>query len=161
MAGARTALAWDAAAEEKAVAAIAAFKAADPDMEALFQNAHGYAVFPEITKGGIGIGGAAGDGTVFEGGQSVGSSRMTQVTAGLQLGGQTYREVIFFEDKVALDRFKNGNVEVTAAASAVAVEAGASSTANYDDGVAIFTMATGGVMFEATIGGQEFTYEPK
>jgi lipid-binding SYLF domain-containing protein len=161
IAGVRTVLAWDAAAEEKAMAAIAEFKQADPDIDVFFQKAYGYAIFPEITKGAIGVGGAAGDGTVFEGGQSVGSSSMTQVTIGLQLGGQTYREAIFFKDKAALDAFKAGNFEVAAGASAVAVQAGASKTADYDSGVAIFTMATGGLMFEASIGGQKFSFEPK
>jgi lipid-binding SYLF domain-containing protein len=155
------AFAWDAAGEKNALAAIAEFKRADPGIEVFFREAYGYAIFPEITKGGIGIGGAAGDGTIFAGGTSIGSSSMTQVTIGLQLGGQTYREAIFFKDKAALENFKRGNFEVAAGASAVAVRAGASKTANYDNGVAIFTMAKGGLMFEASIGGQKFDYEPK
>ncbi len=156
-----TAFGWDAAGEKKAMAAIAEFKKADPSMDAFFKQAYGYAIFPEITKGGIGIGGAQGDGTVFEAGSSVGSSEMSQVTVGLQLGGQTYREAIFFKDKAALDNFKQGNFEVAAGVSAVAVKKGASKTADYDRGVAIFTMAKGGLMFEASIGGQKFSYEPK
>ena len=90
------AFAWDAAGEKNAMAAIAEFKKADPSMDAFFSKAYGYAVFPEITKGGIGIGGAGGDGTVFEQGAGVGSSEMSQVTVGLQAGGQTYSEAIFF-----------------------------------------------------------------
>ena len=152
---------WDAAGEKKALAAIAEFKRADPSMDAFFNKAYGYAIFPEITKGGIGIGGAQGDGTVFERGGSVGSSEMSQVTVGLQLGGQTYREAIFFEDRAALDNFKRGNFEFAAGASAVAVKSGASKAADYSHGVAIFTMAEGGLMFEASIGGQKFSYEPK
>lgn len=161
MLGLGTAFAWDAAGEKRALDAIAEFKRADPGIEAFFQEAHGYAVFPEITKGAIGIGGASGDGTVFEGGNTVGSSTMNQVTIGLQLGGQTYREVIFFKDKAALDNFKRGNFEVAAGASAIAAAKGASKAANYERGVAIFTLAQSGLMFEASIGGQEFTYEPK
>ena len=161
IAGARVALAWDAAAEQKAAAAVAEFRAADPSIDAFFKEAYGFAIFPEITKGAIGIGGAAGDGTVFQGGKSIGSSSMTQLTVGVQLGGQTYREAIFFKDKVAFDRFIRSNYEVTAGASAVAVKEGASRTANYDDGVAIFSMTTGGLMFEAAVGGQKFTFEPK
>ena len=156
-----TAFGWDAAGEKKATAAIAEFKRADPSIDAFFKEAYGYAVFPEITKGGIGIGGAQGDGTVFERGSSVGSSEMSQVTVGLQLGGQTYREAIFFKDKAALDNFKQGNFEVAAGVSAVAVKKGASKAADYNHGVAIFTMAEGGLMFEASIGGQKFTYDPK
>jgi lipid-binding SYLF domain-containing protein len=159
--GIGSAFAWDAAGEKNAMAAIAEFKRADPSIDTFFKSAYGYAVFPEITKGGIGIGGAGGDGTVFEQGASVGSSSMSQVTVGLQLGGQTYREAIFFKDKAALDNFKGGNFEFAAGASAVAVKEGASKAASYANGVAIFTMAKGGLMFEASIGGQKFDYEAK
>jgi lipid-binding SYLF domain-containing protein len=152
---------WDPANEKKALEATAEFKKADPSIDTFFKDSHGYAVFPEITKGAVGIGGAAGDGTVFEGGAGVGSTSMTQVTIGLQLGGQTYREIIFFKDKAALDNFKGGNFEVSADASAIAVKEGASKAAAYNNGVAVFTMGIGGLMFEASIGGQKFTYEPK
>ena len=152
---------WDPNNEKQALEAIAAFKKTDPSIDAFFKKAHGYAVFPEITKGAIGIGGAAGDGTVFERGAAIGSSSMTQVTIGLQLGGETYSEVIFFKDKAALDNFKGGNYEVAAGASAIALKDGVSKTADYDNGVAIFTMGTGGLMFEASIGGQKFSFEPK
>ena len=161
MVGIGPAFAWDAASQKNAEAAIAEFKRADPSMDAFFKKAYGYAIFPEITKGGIGIGGAGGDGTVFEQGAGVGSSEMSQVTVGLQLGGQTYREAIFFKDKAALDNFKAGNYEVAAGASAIALKDGVSKTAGYDNGVAIFTQGTGGLMFEASVGGQKFTYEPK
>jgi lipid-binding SYLF domain-containing protein len=159
--GVGTAFGWDAENEKSSMAAIAEFKRADPGMDSFFREAYGYAIFPEITKGGIGIGGAQGDGTVFEQGAGVGSSEMSQVTVGLQLGGQTYREAIFFKDKAALDNFKRGNFEFSGNASAVAVQSGASKTADYSNGVAIFTMAKGGLMFEASIGGQKFTYDPK
>jgi lipid-binding SYLF domain-containing protein len=159
--GVGAAFAYDAAGEKNALAAIAEFKNADPSIEAFFNDAHGYAIFPEITKGAVGIGGAGGDGVVFEKGQAIGSSTMSQVTIGLQLGGQVYREAIFFKDQAALDNFKNGNYELAAAASAVAVKTGAAKSADYDQGVAIFTMAKGGLMFEAAVGGQKFTYEPK
>ncbi|MEZ5832588.1 MAG: hypothetical protein R3D05_15550 [Dongiaceae bacterium] len=152
---------WDPANEKQSRDTIAAFKKTDPGIDTFFKKAHGYAVFPEITKGAIGIGGAAGDGTVFEKGAAIGSSSMTQVTIGLQLGGQTYSEVIFFKDAAALDNFKRGGYEVAAGASAVALKDGASKTADYNNGVAIFTMGTGGLMFEASIGGQKFSYEPK
>ena len=152
---------WDPANEKLARDTIAAFKKADPSIATFFKKAHGYVVFPEITKGAIGIGGAAGDGTVFERGTAIGSSSLTQVTIGLQLGGQTYSEVIFFKDKAALGNFKGGNYELAAGASAIALEDGASKTADYNNGVAIFTMGTGGLMFEASIGGQKFSFEPK
>jgi lipid-binding SYLF domain-containing protein len=152
---------WDPANEQRALDTIAAFKNADPSIDTFFKEAHAYAVFPEITKGAIGIGGAAGDGTVFERGTAIGSASMTQVTIGLQLGGQTYSEVIFFKDKAALTNFKSGDYEVAAGASAIALKDGASKTAEYNSGVAIFTMGTGGLMFEASIGGQKFSFEPK
>jgi lipid-binding SYLF domain-containing protein len=161
LAGVGTALAWDPQNEKESMAAIAEFKRVDPTIDSFFQRAYGYAIFPEITKGGLGIGGAQGDGTVFEQGQGVGSSEMSQVTVGLQAGGQTYREAIFFESKTALDNFKKGNFEFSGNASAVAVHSGASKTADYDHGVAIFTMAKGGLMFEASVGGQKFTYDPR
>lgn len=152
---------WDPANEQQARDTIAAFKKTDPGIETFFKQAHAYAVFPEITKGAIGIGGAAGDGTVFERGTAIGSSSVTQVTIGLQLGGQTYSEVIFFKDKAALDNFKGGDYEVAAGASAIALKDGVSKAAEYNNGVAIFTMGTGGLMFEASIGGQKFSFEPK
>ncbi|HEY7689499.1 MAG TPA: lipid-binding SYLF domain-containing protein [Dongiaceae bacterium] len=161
VAGAGAAIAYDAAGEKNALAAIAEFKNADPSIETFFNNSYGYAIFPEIAKGAVGIGGASGDGTVFQGGQAIGSSSMSQVTIGLALGGQTYREAIFFKDQAALDNFKQGNYEFAAEASAVAVKTGAAKTANYDHGVAIFTMAKGGLMFEASIGGQKFSFEPR
>jgi len=159
--GGGPALGWDPDNEKQAISAVDEFKRADPGMDSFFNNAYGYAVFPKITKAGIGIGGAGGDGTVFQAGNSIGSSSMTQLTVGLQLGGQTYREAIFFKDKAALDNFKQGNFEVAAGLSAVAVKSGASKTADYNHGVAIFTMEEGGLMFEASVGGQKFSYEPK
>ena len=152
---------WDPANEQQSLDTIAAFKKTDPGIGAFFKEAHAYAVFPEITKGAIGIGGAAGDGTVFERGAAIGSTSMSQVTIGLQLGGQTYSEVIFFKDKAALDKFKGGDYEVAAGASAIALKDGVSKAAEYNNGVAIFTMGTGGLMFEASVGGQKFSFEPK
>ncbi len=152
---------WDPTLEQKAREAIAEFKAADPSMEVFFEQAYGYVVFPHVGKGAIGIGGAHGDGVVFEQGKAVGLSTLTKISIGLQLGGQAYREVIFFKDKAALERFKAGSYVLDAEASAVAVEKGASAATDYAEGVAVFTMAKGGLMFEASVGGQEFTYEPK
>ena len=122
--------------------------------------AHGYAVFPEITKGAIGIGGAQGDGTVFEEGSSVGSSTMTQVTIGLQLGGQSYSEVVFFQDQASFDDFKRGRLKLDTQASAVALTARAAADVGYRKGVAIVTLVRGGLMYEASVGGQKFSFEP-
>jgi lipid-binding SYLF domain-containing protein len=131
----------------------------DPELQTFFDEAYGYAVFPDIGKGAIGIGGAHGNGTVFEQGNPVGKTSMTQITIGLQFGGQAYSEIIFFENKKVLDLFKTSRYELGAQASAVAVTLGASADLAYTDGVAIVTMAKGGLMYEASVGGQKFDYE--
>ena len=149
-------------------------------------NAFGYAVFPSIGKGGIGIGGAHGKGEVFVGGKKVGKTKMSQITYGLQLGGQVYSQMIFFSDERAFDDFASGNFEFGAQATAVALTAGAQASTStggggntstgtdadsskvnanekqYDgrSGMAISTIAKGGLMYEATLGGQKFKYEP-
>lgn len=138
----------------------AQFIKTDNLMQSLFENSYGYVIFPNIGKGAIGIGGAAGNGIVFEHGSPVGSAKMKQVTVGFQLGGQVYREVIFFQDKASLDRFKGGNFEFSAQASAVAVKAGASANVKYRDGVMVFSQEKKGLMYEASIGGQKFGYTP-
>jgi lipid-binding SYLF domain-containing protein len=130
-------------------------------MKVFFEKAYGYAVFPTVAKAGMGIGGAYGKGKVYEKGTLIGTSSLTQLTIGFQLGGQAYSEIIFFKDKKALDDFKSGNFELGAQASAVAVTAGASADADYDKGVAIFTQAKGGLMYEASVGGQKFSFKPK
>ncbi len=124
----------------------------------LFTNAYGYVIFPNVGKGGIGIGGAAGNGIVYERGVVMGKAQLTQVSIGFQFGGQVYREVIFFETKADLDRFKENKIEFSAQASAVALTAGASANVRYSDGVMIFTQQKGGLMYEASIGGQKFNY---
>ena len=115
-------------------------------------------ILPNVGKGGMGIGGAAGNGAVFQDGNLAGMAKMTQVTIGFQWGGQAYREVIFFETKADLDRFKENRLELSAQASAVAVTAGASANARYRNGVMIFTQTKGGLMYEASIGGQKFKF---
>ncbi len=145
-----------------------------------FDGSYGYAVFPSIGKGGLGIGGAHGKGRVYVGGAHVGNTKMTQLTVGFQLGGQVFSQIIFFQDKRAFDEFTSGNFEFGAQATAVALTAGASAaatttgagvaasgdgdnakaTGDYFKGMAIFTVAKGGLMYEATIGGQKFSYKP-
>ncbi len=148
---------------------------------AYFESAHGYALFPTIGKGGVGIGGAHGKGKVYRQGTPIGDTSMTQLTVGLQLGGQAYSQIIFFENEAALEQFTAGNFEFGAQATAVAITAGASAEANtgggaaagasggkndastvssgYRKGMAVFTVAKGGLMYEASIGGQKFSYE--
>lgn len=136
----------------------AEFVKADNLMKNLFDNAYGYVIFPNVGKGAIGVGGAAGNGIVWEQGKIVGKAKMKQVSVGFQFGGQAYREVIFFDNKAALDRFKEGKFEFSGQASAVAVTAGASTNVNYRDGVMVFTQEKKGLMYEAAIGGQKFGY---
>jgi lipid-binding SYLF domain-containing protein len=141
--------------------AILDIKTRDPGVQRFFDDSAGYAVFPSVGKGGIVVGGAFGRGLVIVNEQVDGFASLSQATIGLQLGGQKYSQFIFFKDQTALDHFKRGNFEFGAQASAVAITAGASADAAYDTGVAVFTVAGGGLMFEGTIGGQRFSYEPK
>ena len=149
-------------------------------IETFFEQAAGYAVFPSIGKGGVIVGGAYGKGLVIVNQQVDGYSTMTQASVGLQIGAQKYAQFIFFRDQVALEHFKRGNFEFGAQATAVAITAGASASASttgntagasggkndaavaggYNKGYAIFTIAKGGLMYEASIGGGGFTYEP-
>ena len=139
--------------------AIIAVKKSDPGIQKFFDGAAGYAVFPSVGKGAIGVGGAHGKGLVILNDKAIGKTSLSQVTIGLSLGGQKYAQFIFFKDDVALGHFQRGNYEMGAQASAVAVTAGASADANYDSGVAVFTHIAGGLMADASVGGQKFKYE--
>ena len=157
--------AWDPNREQKEDTAvqvtIAKFKKADSTMNVYFDNAYGYAVFPSVGKGGYFLGGGYGKGRVYEQSQFIGHSRIINLTVGAQIGGQSYSEIIFFKDKAVLDKFKAGNYEFTAQASAVFVTEGASKDHQYDSGIAVFTMPKAGAMAEASIGGQKFSFEPR
>jgi len=146
---------------KEVAAAIASFKSSDAVLTKWFGAAYGYVVFPKITKGAVVVGGASGDGSVYEKGAYIGDARLTQATIGAQLGGQSFSEVIFFETKAALDRFKENRFEMSANISAVAAAEGASKDAKYSQGVAVFTLAKKGLMAEASVGGQKFKFTPK
>ena len=141
--------------------AVSTFKSTDPSIQKFFDNSSGYAVFPTITKGAMGVGAAHGDGEVIQRGAVIGTTSVSQVTVGAQLGGQQYSEIIFFENKDALDSFKEGHFTMAAQVSAVAAAEGASANARYSSGVAVFTVAKGGLMYEASVGGQKFSFHPK
>lgn len=146
-----------------------------------FSNSYGYALFPTIGKGGIGIGAAHGSGRVYEQGKYVGDTTMNQLSIGLQLGGQAYSQIVFFEDKRSFDEFTSGNFEFSADANAVAITAAASASAStggssagasggkndattagkYHKGMAVFTIAKGGLMYQAVLAGQKYKYTPK
>jgi lipid-binding SYLF domain-containing protein len=141
--------------------AVAKAKENDPSLGALLDKAAGYAVFPSVGKGAVGVGGAYGKGVLYEHGAAVGYCDLSQASIGFQLGGQTYTEIIAFETKEAVDRFKAGKFAFDAQASAVALKSGAGANAKYANGVAVFTMGEAGLMYEASIGGQKFDYQPK
>lgn len=146
-----------------------------------FDSAYGYAVFPTIAKGGVVVGGAYGEGRVYEQGRYIGDTSMIQGSIGLQLGGQAYSQIIFFRDQRALSEFTSGSFELGAEASAVAITAGASAQAGtsgsstttgrdpgsartnspgWYKGMVIFTVPKGGLMFQATVAGQKFRFKP-
>lgn len=145
--------------ENEAQQTINRFKESDKTMQVFFDKAYGYAVFSNVGKGAVGIGGAFGKGSVYHKHALIGYTTLSQVTIGFQLGGQAYSEIIFFENKEALENFKNGKLKFAAQASAVAATAGAAASAAYNNGVAVFTIAKAGLMYEASIGGQGFSFE--
>ncbi|MGH7388147.1 MAG: YSC84-related protein [Candidatus Rokuibacteriota bacterium] len=146
---------------QKATAERQEWKKLDPDIEALALKSHGFAFFPEVTKGGLVVGGAYGRGVVYEKGQHIGFADLTQGTVGLQAGGQTYSELIVFDHKAAMDRFKQNRVDLGANASAVIATTGAALNARFVDGVAVFVRPIAGAMAEASLGGQRTTFVPK
>ena len=152
-----------------------------PKVQPYFKNAYGYAVFPTVGKGGLGIGASHGKGQVYRGGKVTGTTSMTKLSIGFQAGGQAFSQIIFLEDKRAYDEFTSGEFEFDAQASAVAITAGAQAKAGtegasasasagpktgaqadakYQKGMAVFVHIKGGLMYEASIGGQKFKFEP-
>jgi lipid-binding SYLF domain-containing protein len=136
------------------------FEKTDPGLTRFFENSAGYVVFPSVGKGGFIVGGAHGDGILFEKGMAAGKATVTQLSVGAQAGGEAYSEVILFDSRQSLANFKGGNFEFSAAVSAVALKSGASANAQYKDGVAVVTASKGGMMLEASVGGQKFSYHP-
>lgn len=133
----------------------------DSSISSVIDRSAGYAVFPSIGKGAAGIGGAYGKGVLFQQGNAVGYCDLSQGSIGFQLGGQSYTQIIAFERQSEIDSFKRGDFELGAQATAVAAEAGAGANAQFVDGVAVYTMNESGLMFEASVGGQQFTYQPR
>jgi lipid-binding SYLF domain-containing protein len=134
------------------------FMREDPGLKDFLNRAHGYVVFPEIGKGGLIVGAAYGRGRVYEQGRAMGYADMSQASIGAQIGGETYSEIISFQTPEAFNNFKANQLTFAANASAVAIKTGASAAAKYENGVAVFTMTKGGLMAEASVGGQKFTY---
>ncbi len=137
----------------------AAFVQKDPAMSKLFASVEAYAIFPNVGKGAYIIGGAAGNGALYESGNLVGMAKLRQVDVGAQIGGQAYSQVLLFNTEAALNRFKQGKFEIAANASAVILEEGAATNLNFRDGVAIVTLPKAGAMVEISVGGQKFEYQ--
>ena len=152
------------------------------DSAGYFSKSYAYAVFPTIGEAGFIIGGAHGKGRVYEQNKLVGDTTMTQLSAGFQAGGKAYSQIIFFEDKRALDEFESGTFEFAAGASAIAVTAAASASAGtsgatssasggkndattssggFQRGMLVFTIGKGGLMFTAALAGQKFSFTPR
>jgi lipid-binding SYLF domain-containing protein len=144
-----------------AAARLKQMNADDPALGALVRRSHGYSMFPSVGKGGLVVGGAYGRGVVYERGQHIGYSDVTQGSVGLQAGGQSFSELLLFENKAALDRFKEGQFGFAADASAVVLKSGVATNADFVNGVAVVIQPIGGAMLEAAIGGQQFTYQAK
>ncbi len=165
---------------EKYAETISLFKNAG-ESAVFFKNSYAYAVFPNIGEGGFVVGGAFGRGRVYVHGKLVGDTTMKQLSVGFQAGGKDYSQIIFFQDKRSLDQFESGSFEFSAGASAIAITAGANASVgtsgvtsgvstgkkdantdgNYNDGMAVFTIAKGGLMYAATLAGQKFTYKAR
>ena len=133
----------------------------DPQFESFAKKGYGFAFFPEITKGGLMVGGAHGRGVVYEKGEHIGYADLTQMSLGFQAGFQDYSELIVFENQPAMDKFKQNEIDFGANASAVVADKGAAMGAQFVDGVAVFVRPTNGAMAEASLGGQQITYLPK
>lgn len=136
------------------------FKAEYPGLKQWLNDAYGYAVFPEVGKASLVVGGSYGQGEVFGRGRPIGYATISQFTVGVQVGGDSFSELILFENKEALERFKSGKVEFAANASAVLVRAGTAKVNDYEQGVKTLAMSNGGMLLEASIGGQKFTFMP-
>lgn len=140
--------------------AVAMLLESNPEIRDYFDKSAGAAVFPNVGKGGFIVGGASGNGVLYEYGEKVGMCSLKKISVGLQAGGEALIEVIFFETKADVDKFKDGNYEFDAGISATALKAGVSFDAEYTDGVAVFTYTKGGLMGDVSVGGQKFEYKP-
>jgi lipid-binding SYLF domain-containing protein len=132
----------------------------DKWMESLFNNSYGYVIFPNVGKGGLGVGGASGNGAVYEKENLVGMASLKQVTIGLQAGGQAFREVIFFENRAVMEKFRNSQFKFSGEVSAIALDKGTAANVKFKDGIVVFVQPKAGLMYELSVGGQAFTFRP-
>jgi lipid-binding SYLF domain-containing protein len=146
---------------QQATATLQDMQRMDATVDSVIRSGYGYAIFPEVVKAGLALGGGYGQGVVYEQGQHVGFADLTLGSIGAQIGGQTFREVIVFQNKAAMDRFKLSPVDFTAGAAAMILQQGAAANAQFIEGVAVLVQPITGAMAEATIGGQQFKFVPK
>lgn len=146
--------------KREADAALRLARSTNSGFDSIIRSAPGYAVFPSVGKGGFGVGGAYGRGILYENGAMVGYTDLTQVTVGFQLGGQKYTEILVFDNTDAINRFRQGNFQFSAQATAVALKSGEGVNAKFTNGIAVFTMDESGLMYEASVGGQKFSFQP-
>ena len=146
--------------EKESQEAVANFLQKDSTLKPFLDNAAGHAIFPNVGKGGLIVGGAHGEGLVYEKANLIGKAKMSQASIGAQVGGQTFAEIICFETPAALEDFKAGKMEMSAEVSAVAAAEGVGKAAKYKHGVAVFALPKKGLMAQASVGGQKFKYEP-
>jgi lipid-binding SYLF domain-containing protein len=147
--------------QSEASEAIEKMKEADPTLQTFFDKSYGYAVLPKIFKGAFLAGFAYGKGEVYEKGEMVGYCDMKQASGGLSLGGEFYREIIFFREQADFEKFISGEYTFAAQVTGVAIKWGAAAKADYKDGMAVFIMTDVGAMVDASLGGQKFNYETK
>jgi len=146
--------------EERAAATLKRLEEKDPGLKQLLKKAYGYAVFPSVGKASLVLGGSYGHGAVYERGKFIGHATISQFTAGVQIGGDTFTEVLVFQNQAALERLRHGKMAFAANASAVLVKAGAAAAKGFSNGVAAYAYASGGMLLEIAIGGQKFTFKP-
>ncbi len=151
---------WDPAEEDHARTTVDSFRV-HSGLSRFFDNAYGFVVFPDVYRGGFMLlGGGRGKGYVYEQNNLVGRSMITQLNVGPQLGGQSFSEIIFFRSSKDFENFKKGNFELSAQVTAIMVTTGMATNTDYSNGVAVFILPKAGVMAEATVGGQKFSYKP-
>lgn len=138
----------------------AAFMEKDPDIKEHFSHAEAYVIFPNVGEGALVVGGASGNGVVYESGRAICMADMTKVDVGAQVGGEAYSEIIFFKNEAEYDEFKDDEFSLSAKASAVLIEEGAAKESIYENGVKVFVLPKAGLSLEASVGGQEFDFTP-
>ena len=138
----------------------AKFMEKDAGMDAFFNDSDAYVIFPSIGKGGLIVGAAAGNGVVYENGSTIGMAKVKKLDVGLQAGGKSFSEIIFFKDAESFQSFKNGDFEFTGGVSVTMLKSGAAKEAQYRDGIAVFAMPKAGLMVDVSVGGQKFDFMP-